>query len=211
MAIMQVPVVKGKGVVEIDTDTLPEAVYAEAILQGLKTLVNRGMSKVTVKDLGDEEKVKAEAMIIAEQNVAKIRSGEIKFSGKAKASKVSGAVQTEAMRIARNRVKDALKAAGMKISYIKASDITAAAKELVASDDSIVAEATANIAKRAETPMPIDIKALVQEDSSLKAKGEAKKAAAKAEKQLSAKQAGIPAKGGKVPPRKAKPDHHTNV
>jgi len=210
MAIMQVPVVKGKGVVEIDTDGLPEAVYAEALLQGLKTLVNRGMSKVTVKDLGDEETVKKEAMVIAEQNIAKIKSGDIKFSGKAKSSKLSGAENTEAMRIARARVKDAIKAAGMKISYVKASDITAAAKELLANDSSIIEEAKANLAKRAETPVPVDIKALIHENSELKAKGEAKKEEAKKNKPLSAKQAGRPAKGGKVVPGRKAPEHHTN-
>lgn len=190
MAIMQVPVTKGKGVVEIDTNALPEAVYAEALLQGLKTLVNRGMSKVTVADLGSDEKVREEAMIIAGKNVEKILAGDIKFSGKAKAAKVSGAVNTEAMRIARARVKDALKAAGMKISYVKASEITAAAKELINQDASIIEEAKANLEKRAEAPLPIDIKSLVKEDPELKAKGEAKKAEAKKDAPLSAKQAG---------------------
>lgn len=190
MAIMQVPVTKGKGVVEIDTNALPEAVYAEALLQGLKTLVNRGMSKVTVADLGSDDKVREEAMIIASKNVEKILAGDIKFSGKAKAAKVSGAVNTEAMRIARARVKDALKAAGMKISYVKASEITAAAKELINQDASIIEEAKANLEKRAEAPLPIDIKSLVKEDPELKAKGEAKKAEAKKDAPLSAKQAG---------------------
>jgi len=36
MTIMQVPVTKGKGTVEIDTDALPQAVYEYALLQGLK-------------------------------------------------------------------------------------------------------------------------------------------------------------------------------
>lgn len=191
MAIMQVPVTKGKSVVEIDTDKLPEAVYVEALLQGLKTLVNRGMSKITVGELGSDEKVREEAMIAANKNVEKILAGDIKFSGKAKASKVSGVVNTEAMRIARARVKDAMKAAGMKISYVKASEITAAAKELIAQDASIIEEAKENLEKRSAAPMPIDIKALIKEDADLKAKDEAKKAAAAKEKPLSAKQAGM--------------------
>lgn len=191
MAIMQVPVTKGQGVVEIDTDALPEAVYAEALLQGLKTLLNRGQSKITVAELGDKDTVKKEAMIAADKQKAKILSGDIKFSGKAKATKVSGAVNTEAMRIARNRVKDAIKAAGMKISHVKASEITTAAKELLAQDQSIVAEAEANLATRSATPLPIDIKSLVKEDPKLVAKAEAKKAADAANKPMSAKQAGL--------------------
>lgn len=207
MAIMKVPVTKAKDVVEIDTDSLPEAVYAEALLQGLKTLVNRGMSKITKAELGDDVIVKSEAMIKAKANVEDIVAGKIKFSGKsAGKSKVSGAVNTEAMRIARNRVKDAIKAAGMKISYVKASEITAAAKELIASEDadneaSCIAMAKANLAKRAEAPMPIDIKSLVSEDAKLREAGEAKKAEERANKPLSAKQAGL-VKGRKA---KAKP------
>ena len=72
MAIMQVPVTKGKGVIEIDTDSLPEAVYAEALLQGLKTLVNRGQSKITIAELGDADTVKKEAMIAAEKQKGKM-------------------------------------------------------------------------------------------------------------------------------------------
>lgn len=197
MAIMQVPVVKGKGVVEIDTDSLPEAVYAEALLQGLKTLVNRGQSKITVKELGDADTVKKEAMIAAEKAKAKILAGDIKFSGQQKATRVSGAVNTEAMRIARNRVKDAIKKAGMKISAVGAKDITAAAKELVNADASIIAEAEANLAKRAETPLPFDIKSLVKEDPAKLAKMEEKKAEAAKDKPLSAKQAGLVAGRGK--------------
>jgi hypothetical protein len=205
MAIMQVPIVKGKGVVEIDTDTLPEAVYAEALLQGLKTLANRGMSKVTIKDLGDEATVRKEAMIIATQNVAKIAAGEIKFSGKAsksEAAKLDKAVGTEALRIARERVRDGLKAAGKKLYAVKASEITSAAKELIGLDPSIVQMAEQAIKARQEVPTSIDLSALiagVKEDTAKIAKEEAKKAEAKANKPISAKQAGL------VKGRKAKP------
>lgn len=196
MAIMQVPVTKAKGVIEIDTDSLPEAVYAEALLQGLKVLANRGQSKITVKELGDADTVKKEAMIAAEKMKAKILAGDIKFSGKAKATKVSGAVNTEAMRIARNRVKDAIKASGKRISHYTAKDISAAAKSLIEADQSIIAEAEAAIAKRSEIPVPQDLMALLKEDQTLVAKAEKKKA----EKGLSAKQAGMSTK--KVPGRK---------
>ena len=112
MAVVQVPVTKGKGVVEVDTEKLPDDVYTEIVMQGLKTLVNRGMTKVTIKDLGSDDEVRKEAAIIAQKNVEKIYAGDIKFSGKATKTKVSGVVQTEAMRIAKERVKDALRANG---------------------------------------------------------------------------------------------------
>ena len=196
MAVIKIAVTKGKDVVEIDTDALPQAVYEEALMQGLKVLVNRGMSKITKAEYGDEAIVRTEAMFKARANVDDILAGKIKFTGKAAAkSKVSGAVNTEAMRIARNRVKDAIKANGMKISYVKASDITAAAKELIAAEDadnpeSCIALAKITLEKRAETPVAIDIKSLIAEDPTLREKGEAKKAAEKAERGLSATQAG---------------------
>jgi hypothetical protein len=204
MAIMTIPIVKGKGVIEIDTDALPEAVFAEAVLQGLKTLLNRGMSKVTVKDLGDEATVRKEAMIIAEQTKAKVLAGEIKFSGKASAkteAKLDKAVSTEALRIARERVRDALKAAGKKLYAVKASEITTAAKELLGLDPSIIVAAEAAIKARSEAPATVDLSALigaVKEDTAKIAKEEAKKAEAKANKPLSAKQAGL-VKGRKTP------------
>ena len=195
MAIIQVPIVKGKGVVEFDTDALPEAVFAEAILQGLKTLVNRGMSKITVKDLGSSAEVEKEAMICAMQNHAKIMVGDVKLSGKAKAAtaKMDKAVLTEALRIARDRVRDALKAAGKKLYAIKAADITSAAKDLINIDPSIIEAAQAAIKARNETPVSIDLSALigaVREDGAKIAKAEAEKVAKKADKPLSAAQAG---------------------
>ena len=200
MAIMQVPVTKGKGVVEIDTDAIPEAVYAECLLQGLKVLLNRGQSKITIAELGDAETVKTEAMLAAEKQKAKILAGDIKFSGKAKATKVSGAVNTEAMRIARNRVKDALKANSIKISHVAAKDITAAAKELISADPSIIEQAEAALKAREATPMPIDIKALISADPKLVAKAEARKKKDAEGKPLSAKQAGMVA--GRTKPKK---------
>jgi hypothetical protein len=173
------------------------------LLQGLKTLVNRGQSKITVKELGDAETVKKEAMLAAEKQKEKILSGDIKFSGKAKATKVSGAVNTEAMRIARNRVKDAIKASGKRISHYTAKDISAAAKSLIEADPSILADAEAAITLRSKTPVATDLLAMLKEDPKLVAKAEAKKAKDAADKPLSKTQAGL-VKGRKP---KAEPVH----
>lgn len=203
MTIVTVPVTKGKGVVEIDTDSLPEDVWSEVVLQGLKTILNRGMAKVTVAELGSEEGVRQEAMIIAEQNVSKMKEGKIKFSGKAtKASaiKMDKAVASEALRIAKDRIRDAIKASGKKLYAVKAADITSAAKELIASDESIVKAAEEAIKARSAVPSTTDLSAIIgglKEDQTKIAKAEAEKAEAKKNKPLSAKQAGqtVKAKG----------------
>jgi hypothetical protein len=112
---------------------------------------------------------------------------------------------TEAMRLARNLVKDAMKANKIKISHVKASEITTAAKALMDSDPSILVTAEANLKAREATPIKINIASLIHVDAGLVAKDAAKKAKEKAEKPLSAKQA------GKVAPR-AKPrvEQHTS-
>ena len=191
MPEMQIPVTKGKGTVSIDTDKIPETMYAEALYLGLKEMVNRKMSKITVAKLEGEDLAKAQAaaMEVASKNVEEINAGTLKVHGATAKTKVSGAVNTEAMRLARNVVKDELKKAGLKISHYAASEISAAAKELIASDPSFLEQAKANLEKRASAPAKIDIKSLVKESPELVAKAEARKAEKKG--QLSAKQAGM--------------------
>ena len=143
MAIMIVPVTKGKGVIEFDTELLPESVYAEALLQGLvKVLVNRGQSKITVAELGDAETVKAESMLAAQKQKDKIMAGDIKFSGKAKATKASsGAVTIPrpcVSHVTASRMHLFKGRTASRSVMLPPKDITAAAKELIAADPSII-------------------------------------------------------------------------
>lgn len=190
----------GAGDVDVDTARLPDEVYREALMQGLKVIAERAMSKITKEAYPDEAERKGAIRAKAQANIEDMYAGRTKITGKASVKKASGAVMTEAMRLARNLVKDAMKGAKIKISTVKASEITKAAKALIESDASIIATAEKNLAARAETPIKIDIMSLVKADPALVAKAEAKAAEAKANKPLSAKQA------GKVAPRaKAKP------
>lgn len=196
----------GAGEVEVDTANLPDAVYREALMQGLKAIAERGMSKLTKEAYPDEAERKAAIKAKAEANVQDMYAGKTKVTGAVAVKKASGAEQTEAMRLARNLVKDAMKANSIKISHVKASEITSAAKLLLAQDPSILETAKANLAARAAAPAQIDIKALIKVDPVLVAKAEAEKAKKKAEKPLSKTQA------GKVAPRaKAKPAQTANA
>lgn len=193
--VMSIPLKNGAGSVEVDTARLPDDVYREAMLQGLKVLAERAMSKITKEAYPEDAERKAAIKAKAEQNVQDMYDGKVKITGKAAVKKASGAVMTEAMRLARNLVKDAMKANKIKISHVKASEITAAAKALIEADPSIITTAEANLKAREATPVKIDITKLVHADPALVAKDEEKKAKAKADKPLSAKQA------GKVAPR----------
>lgn len=198
--LVTIPITKAKGTVEIDVNNdVPDDVYAEALVLGLKELANRGMTKITKASTKDEAELKTLAMAQAQKNVEAIRTSKIRFSGKKSDSKITGEVKTEAMRLAKNIVKDLMKKAGLKISHTPASEITAAAKEVLEADASIIATAQANIEARKKKSeggvAGIDITTLVKADPKLVAKDAEKKAAEKANKPLSAKQA------GKVKPR----------
>ena len=198
---LDVPVVKGKGTVRICPSDIADDVWQEVIAQGLKVIINGGASKIT-KALyeGDEDKLKAAAMAKATERVAGMLDGTIKLSRKAAAKGVSGAVKTEAMRLARNLVKDELKRQQIKISHVAASDITAGAKLYLERDPSIIEMAKKNLAEREAVPVPegIDLSALIRSDPKKNAAADAKAAKAKAEG-LSAAKAGqvkTRAKGG---------------
>jgi len=189
-----VPLKNGAGEVRVDTRSFNDEVYKEVLLQGIKAIAERNMSKLTKEAYPVETERKAAILAKAQANVKAMAEGTIKITGKT-IKKVSGAIMTEAMRLGRNLVKDAMKANKIKISHVKASEITAAAKALLESDPSIIATAEANLKAREATPMKINIASLIHVDPELVRKDEAKKAKEKAEKPLSAKQA------GKVAPR----------
>jgi len=193
--LVQIALKNAAGTIEVDTARLPDDVYREALMQGLKVIAERGMSKLTKEAYPDETERKGAIKAKAEANVQDMYDGKVKITGAKTVKKASGAVMTEAMRLARNLIKDAMKANKIKISTVKASEITKAAKAYIETNPSIIATAEENLKKREETPMTLDIKSLIKVDPELVAKDEAKKAKAKADKPLSKAQA------GKVAPR----------
>lgn len=201
--VLRIPITKaGKDAfVEIDYNDESQ-VHSVSLLEiyklGLKELVNRGMSKVTKAAFnGDLVALAAKAMEIAQANVQKIAEGNIRVSG-SRTKEPKGAIQTEAMRLARALVKKSIKDQGYKVGSFKASEITDFAKQLLASPrgQEITDSARANIAKREEESKGLSV------DLSGVADLASKKAAPRtkgkvAEGQLSAAQAGKTAKRSK--------------
>jgi hypothetical protein len=204
--VVDVPITKVKGEsVSVNFDELPLEVYKEMLFLGAKEYINKvGMSKIGagLTKLEGTELDKAQKAVVAQaqKNADAMLPSEtggvkkdFKFSGTAKsATKVSGAVNTEAMRLAKNIVKDLMKKAGLKISHTPASEITSAAKEVLKSMPDLYKTAEANLEARAKTPTiaGLDIKSLVHADPALVAKADAAKAAKK-KGPLSSKQAGM--------------------
>ena len=226
MATLNIPITKaGNKKIAVETNDLPENVYLMALEAGLKVLLNLGMSKITTKDLEGEALASAHAaaMTKAEDNLAKAYAGQTKVGRTASAAgdKVPGIVMTEARRLAKEVIKDEIKAAGMKVSHVEASAITAAANELLASAEgpSFIELAKANIAARtakvsvagddaqkaAAAKAKLEALGGIAESPKLKAKAEKAKAESKEARKsnpLSSTQA------GKVAPRKQKvPDN----
>lgn len=196
MATIQVPVPKAKESLEVDLDKLPTHVYAEALRLGMKELLSRGMTKIATAGLEGDALVAAQqaAKAKAQENLNDCYEGKVRIVG-AKAEKTSGEVNTEAMRLARNVIKAAMKAKKIKVSHVKATEITKAAKAYLATDNgkALLEEAKANVEKRkalaAETS--IDVSS-IPVDEKLVAKAAEEAAAKKA--QASAAQAGKPKK-----------------
>jgi hypothetical protein len=198
--IQQIPVTKVKGAtVDVDFDALPIEVYKEMLYLGAKEYINSvKMSKIgaglTKLEGAELEKAQAAVVAQAKANAEAMHTGkDFKFHGSTKSStKVSGAVNTEAMRLARNLVKDWMKSNGQKISHTPASEITAAAKVILQQMPDLYATAEANLKARAATPVKgIDLSSIIKADPKLVAKAEEAKAAKKKDKPLSAKQAGM--------------------
>ena len=202
MATLNVPITKAGSALAIDTDALPEESFRAVVEAGLKALLNLGMSKILTKGLEGDQLSAAQAAALAKatENLDNLKAGKVK-KGRATAkdangNKVSGPVMTEARRLAKEVVKNEIRAAGMKISHIEASVITKAANELIAADPSFITKATENLEARSQVKTTINISTLVHESPKLVAKAE--KAKAERKTQLSAKQA------GKVAPRKSR-------
>lgn len=148
MGTLNVSVTKAKKTIEIDTDKLPQAVYEEALLQGLKHLMNQGNTKITKATYPNPDELQAKAWEAAEARREALYAGKIRIMGAKSDDKVPGVVMTEARRIARNLVKDEMKKQKIKVSYVAASEITKLANALIAANPAIVDQAKESIAAR---------------------------------------------------------------
>ena len=167
--MIAIPIPKaGAGVTfDVDVDILasnefPLAVYLEICLQGCKTLLNRGQSKLKsskgLEGKAKEDAVNAILAIVQGQYDAMLK-GETRITGgKGKLKGVEREVKAEGMRLARLAVRDAIKASGGKISHYSAKKITEAAEEVLADEErgpQFMEIAKANVAKRHELVEPV--------------------------------------------------------
>jgi hypothetical protein len=156
------------------------------------------MSKVTKETYPNADEMKAKAMEVAAAQVELVMTSKIKVTGGKKKSGATGAVMTEARRLAKALVKDEIKRKGLKVSHYEASEITKAANLYLESEmgAKLIEKAKANLAEREAIKLGegIDLTSVISASPKLVAAAEAKKAKGGS---LSAKQAGKVAKRAK--------------
>jgi hypothetical protein len=177
----KVPITKaGKGIVlEVDIALIDDVTLKGLIIEGLKACLNSKMASVgaVTKLEGDAlAAAQAKAMTIAKDNLEALMTGKFKFAGQKAKAPVKREVQNEAIRLAREFVRDQIRAQGYTISHFSAKDITTAAKGKVEADPSFYARAEENLAKNAAIETKIDLSALgLKPDPEKLAKAEAAK------------------------------------
>ena len=195
--VVQIVITKAKSFIPVDTGAIEEGgdltteVYKEALILGLKAILNRGTTKITKETYPDEKEMRAAAMAQAEKIYKQMKTNDIRFVGAKKVKEVSGEVMTEAMSVARKHVRQFLKDQNIKVSHVKASEITKHAKALLVSYPQIIEDAKATVAARKQASSDMSAAfGQIEVDPALVAKAEAEKAERKA--------AGSAAKAGKV-------------
>ncbi len=194
----------GIGEVEVDSSKIVDMdIYQYIFTVGLETIINKlGMSKLAtgITKASGEDKDKRIAAIVeqAQKTIQAMYDGDLK--GAKSPSKRTGAVNTEAMRLAKALVKDTLRSNGYKISAFDAKELTAFAKEVLAGNPDLYKRAEENLKQRAELPIKgLNVAAMLGDkagDETLKAKPKVVPTPRKkGEATLSATQA------GKVAPR----------
>ncbi len=66
--LVSIALKNGAGTIEVDTARLPDDVYREVLMQGLKVIAERGMSKLTKEAYPDETERKSAIKAKAEAN-----------------------------------------------------------------------------------------------------------------------------------------------
>jgi hypothetical protein len=162
MGIHQIPVTKaGKRTIAVDTaeSLMPAEVYDAVVFEGLRHFINLGTSRLKQEDYATLEAFEAAAWEIAEKQVAKLYSGDIRKRQTATKTKGAGVEMTEALRLAKLSAKEQYKVLAAtdkslpRMSHIPAKQWTESAKAMVNADpDTWLATARESLNRSRETP-----------------------------------------------------------
>ena len=119
----------GKGIeLDVDANALPANVMEHVVYIGLRNILMDSHASITTESDGDN--MVANARATAEKKLAAMFAGEVRVAG----TREGDPVRAEAVRIASERVKAALRKAGRKVSDIDAKALRAKAQFLLTTD-----------------------------------------------------------------------------
>lgn len=128
----------GKGItLSVDPATLPSTAMDHVLYIGLRNILMDSHAGIST----DEPDYQAKARATAEKKLAALIAGEVRVAS----TREGDPVKAEAIRIATDRIKAALKKANRKVSDVDAKVMRAKAIELVAKDPSIMIMAQGRI------------------------------------------------------------------
>ena len=171
--------------IEVESDKIDDGLSQYIFQKGLEALLGRGRSKLGKPDtFVNPEAFEAEALIIAEKQLAALYEGKTRVVGGAKRAKgADAAVQTEMLRIARIYAKEQVKTTrkDIKVSKVSAAEWTKAGKAYIeANPEHFRKTAEANLAAaRSGAEATVDL-SFIAEDPKKVAAAEKAKAGKKA-------------------------------
>lgn len=140
------------GDIQVNVSALDDNVYKAVIQAGLDAIFAKAngaakiLAGITKLEGTELEKRKTEVREAAGKTLDQLTQGIIPG---AKRAKTSGAEATEAMRLAKNMVKDLIRNSGQKIGAYSAKELTAAAKVVLERNPALLDLAKKNLAERA--------------------------------------------------------------
>lgn len=130
----------GKGIsLAVDPSKLPENALAHVIYIGLRNVLMDSHASITAESNPNDLTAAATAM--AEKKLAALMAGEVRVSS----SREGDPVKAEAIRIASDTIKTALRKKGKKLSNVEPKAIREAALKLIERDATIMVRAKARV------------------------------------------------------------------
>ena len=156
--LISVPVSKAGIDFDLDLDQTPDEIYKIMLVTGAKTLLGRGLTKFTVRGLVGEELEAMREKIAqkVQETIQSIYKNTIRIAGRRKAKTgIPRAVLTEAMKQAKEAIKVILRKKKIKLSTVKASELTKAATSYLEANPQLLEDAREVVRKREEAEFDI--------------------------------------------------------
>ncbi len=140
----------GKGItIPVEFSTLPQAALDHVLYIGMRNILMDSHAGIATT----EPDYQAKAQAVAEKKLAALMAGEVRVQS----TREGDPVKAEAIRIASDRIKAALKKAGRKVSDVDPKALRAKAVELVAKDESIMVMAAQRVAEAKAVTAPDEL------------------------------------------------------